>query len=98
MAMYRVKSNLEVNGTHWGLVFLHGEAFTERHDLARRLRSLGYQVEELAKPAEDASAINADTEAADDAGDGEGAIACSICGKEIGSKGALTRHMNKEHA
>jgi len=97
MAMFRVKSNLEVNGTHWGLVFLHGEAFTERGDLARRLRSLGYQVEELTKPTAAAPANKADTEAADDTVDGEGAIVCPICGKEIGSKGALTRHLNKEH-
>jgi hypothetical protein len=95
--MFRVKSNLEVNGTHWGLVFLHGEAFTERVDLARRLRSLGYQVEELAKPTATAPANKADPAAADDTGDGEDVIACPVCGKEIGSKGALTRHMNKEH-
>lgn len=93
MAMYRVKSNLEVNGTHWGLVFLHGEAFTERGDLARRLRALGYQVEEVNKPAE--SAENADTDADVD---GESVITCLVCGKEFSSKGALTRHMNKEHA
>ena len=44
--MYRIKSNLDVNGRFWGLDFKHGEAFTERDDLARRLKSLGYAVEE----------------------------------------------------
>jgi len=94
MAMFRIKSNLDVNGTHWGLEFRHGEATTERDDLARRLRTLGYQVEELPKPAATKLADDADAEPA---GDAEDVIACPICGKEIGSKGALTRHMNKEH-
>ena len=44
--MFRIKSNLDVNGRFWGLDFEHGEAFTERDDLARRLKSLGYAVEE----------------------------------------------------
>ncbi len=74
--------------------FRHGEATTERDDLARRLRSLGYQVEELKKSAIDKPADDAK---ADAAADSEDAISCPICGKEIGSKGALTRHMNKEH-
>ena len=51
--MYRIKSNLDVNGRNWGMDFVHGEAFTEREDLARRLKSLGYLVEEMPKtPAE----------------------------------------------
>ena len=91
--MFRIKSNLDVNGTHWGLEFRHGEATTERDDLACRLRSLGYQVEELDKPAKAA----ADDAKADPAADSEDAISCPVCGKELGSKGALTRHTNKEH-
>lgn len=94
MAMFRIKSNLDVNGTHWGLEFRHGEATTERDDLARRLRALGYQVEELDKPAK-AAADDAKADAA--AAEDEAPIVCPVCGKEIGSKGALTRHMNKEH-
>lgn len=93
MAMFRIKSNLDVNGTHWGLEFHHGEATTERDDLARRLRALGYQVEVLDKPTK----VAADELDADPAADSEDAISCPVCGKEIGSKGALTRHMNKEH-
>ena len=92
--VYRIKSNLDVNGTHWGLEFHHGEATTERDDLARRLRSLGYRVEELKNPAIDKPADELD---ADPATDSEDVISCPVCGKEIGSKGALTRHMNKEH-
>lgn len=93
MAMYHIKSNLDVNGIHWGLEFRHGEATTEREDLARRLRSLGYQVEDLDEPA----TASTDNTGANEAGDSETPPACPICGKEIGSKGALTRHMNKEH-
>lgn len=44
--MYKVSTNLDVNGRGWGLDFKHGVAYTERDDLARRLKSLGYTVEE----------------------------------------------------
>ena len=46
--MYRIKSNLDFTGKGWGLAFEHGEAFTERDDLAQRLRSLGYEVTPVA--------------------------------------------------
>lgn len=48
-ALYRVKSNLDINGRFWGLDFEHGEAVTNRDDLARRLKSLGYEVVEVAE-------------------------------------------------
>jgi len=98
---YSVKSNRDVTGNFWGLDFKHGEASTERDDLARRLRSLGYQVEEVKASSTEATA-DAPAEAAQEpeaeaAEDGEGAFICPVCGKKYGSKGALTRHMNKEH-
>lgn len=45
--MYKIKTNLDVNGIGWGLDFKHGVAFTDREDLARRLKSLGYEVEDM---------------------------------------------------
>ena len=45
--MYKIKTSLDINGGGWGLQFEHGVAFTDREDLARRLKSLGYEVEEV---------------------------------------------------
>lgn len=45
--MYKIKTSLDINGGGWGLKFEHGVAFTDREDLARRLKSLGYEVEEI---------------------------------------------------
>ncbi|HWQ98921.1 MAG TPA: hypothetical protein VN538_12635 [Clostridia bacterium] len=45
--MYKVKTVIDVNGIGWGLDFKHGVAFTDREDLARRLKSLGYEVEDM---------------------------------------------------
>jgi len=85
--MYRIKTDRDVSGHSWGLDFTHGEATTEREDLARRLRSLGYRVEEIASPSP------AGVAALDDEDD----LFCPVCNKALGSKSALTRHMRKEH-
>ena len=47
--MFKIKTSLDINGVGWGLRFEHGVAFTEREDLARRLKSLGYEVVDLGK-------------------------------------------------
>lgn len=97
-ALYRVKSNLDINGRFWGLDFEHGEAVTNRDDLARRLKSLGYTVEVATSAMAEATqtpadeAIQPEAQATDD-----GKPVCPVCGKICGSKAVLTRHMNKEH-
>jgi len=105
--MYKIKTNLDVNGRGWGLDFEHGVAYTERDDLARRLKSLGYEVEKQEQKAELPAVIetvntnppeSTDAETTDPVKNDVGKFICSICGKECGSQAVLTRHMNKEHA
>ena len=42
--MYKVQSNLKINGLHWGLSFRDGVAYTDDIDLARKLKGKGYLV------------------------------------------------------
>lgn len=95
--MYKVKANLPVNGLGWGLDFKQGVAFTEREDLARRLRSLGYVVEEVGAKAAEMKAtgpsepIPAEKEA-------EKPFFCAVCGRPFGNQASLTKHINKMHS
>lgn len=58
--MYKVKTAMDINGVGWGLDFNHGVAFTDREDLARRLKSLGYEVEDMTKaPAKQSATASA---------------------------------------
>lgn len=107
--MYRIKSNLDVNGRNWGIDFVHGEAFTEREDLARRLKSLGYLVEEVPQTPAKAPEVPTvvpeipavETPPAPEVPEAPpteaGKLTCPICGKACGSQAVLTRHMNKDH-
>lgn len=102
--MYRVKTNLNVNGEGWGLKFKNGVAYTERDDLARRLKSLGYEVEAVAAPKyapnhSDAELVSMPEQVqAENEAPKEKVVFCGICGRPFGSQAALTRHTNKMHS
>lgn len=92
---YKVKASMPVNGPGWGLDFKQGIAFTERDDLARRLRSLGYEVEEVGA----AAAKIADTpiESATAEKEADKPFFCTVCGRPFGNQASLTKHINKMH-
>ncbi len=84
---------MPVNGPGWGLDFKDGVAFTEREDLARRLRSLGYKVEDL-------STTNTQPEvpAMANESEAEKPFFCAVCGRPFGNQASLTKHINKMHS
>lgn len=82
--MYQINSNLPVNGTHWGLIFVDGIATTDSQPLAERLARRGYTVQEIA-PEQPEQEQN----------DNPVAHVCPKCGKECKSPAGLTKHMEK---
>lgn len=78
--MYQIKSNFPVNGTHWGLEFENGTAWTDNKPLAAKLAERGYIVQELTEP-EPPTLLYPET------------ITCPKCGKECKSPAGLTKHL-----
>lgn len=95
--VYKVKASMPVNGPGWGLDFKQGVAFTEREDLARRLRSLGYEVEEVGAATVEENA-GASVNPAPVEKEADKPFFCAICGRPFGNQASLTKHINKTHA
>lgn len=85
--MFEVKSNLAINGLHWGLKFTAGVAHTESAALADKLRLKGYVVTDETLPAEETPEESNEEET----------FVCSMCGKEYKSKQGLDKHMAGKH-
>lgn len=88
--MYQVKSNLPVNGIHWGLEFANGIAATDNKPLAEKLSQKGYSVQDLTPPelpAEPPKETEPPTLLYPET------VTCPKCGKECKSPAGLTKHL-----
>lgn len=97
---YQIKSNLNISGSHWGLLFRDGVAVTEKRDLAERLKERGYEVLELVadgvplEVAPQGKAVDAASEPVTVEAEPE-KFTCTKCGKQYMSASALKRHFDK---
>lgn len=95
---YQIKSNLNISGSHWGLIFRDGVAVTEDKRLAERLKERGYEVlvdaDVPVEAAAKSEAADVASEPVTDEPEPE-KFTCTKCGKEYKSAPALQKHIGK---
>lgn len=85
--MIQIKSNLPVNGIHWGLKFANGIAETDNAPLAEKLARKGYTVQDMTQPEPK------QPEPEQPEPEQPEIFTCPKCGKVYKSRAGLTRHL-----